>query len=134
MKPPGKILSDVVLDSSALTAVLRGEPGAAIVAPTLAAAWISAVNLAEAFTKMIERGAPPAEAAATIAGLSLQIVDFDRDQALAAAALRPLTRSAGLSLGDRACLALGKLRSLPVLTADRVWKDLDLGVEIRLIR
>jgi PIN domain nuclease of toxin-antitoxin system len=62
------------------------------------------------------------------------IIEFDAEQAIIAASFDSLTRKYGLSLGDRACLALAKSKNLPVLTADKVWKELDLGVKIRLIR
>lgn len=69
-----------------------------------------------------------------LGGLHLSIVPFDDELAYDCAGLRPVTKHLGLSLGDRACLALAKREVLPVLTADRVWSELDIGVEVRLIR
>ena len=74
------------------------------------------------------------EAAIAVARLNLRVVAFDEPQARAAARLRFLTRHIGLSLGDRACLALGDRLGCPVVTADRVWASLDVGVAIVVIR
>jgi ribonuclease VapC len=95
---------------------------------------ISAVNLSEVLTRLPEIGVPERETAAAVERLNLRVVAFDEPQARATALLRPVTRQAGLSLGDRACLALGHARGCPVVTADRVWATVDIGVEIILIR
>jgi PIN domain nuclease of toxin-antitoxin system len=124
----------VVLDASALLALINSEPGAETVADALAGASISAVNLCEVVTKMIDFGMPPDEAWSEAADLVPIVADFGPELARAAAQLRMATRSAGLSLGDRACLALAKQMRLPALTADRSWKSLSIGAEIRLIR
>jgi PIN domain nuclease of toxin-antitoxin system len=125
-----------VVDASALLASLYGEPGADMVDARLAGALMSAVNAAEVIAKLAERGMAAAMARDAIVATSVEIVPFDLDQAELAGALRPLTRSAGLSLGDRACLALAKLRRLPALTAERAWSPLAdvVGVEIVQIR
>jgi PIN domain nuclease of toxin-antitoxin system len=124
----------MVLDASALLALVNGEPGADVVAAALAEAAIGAVNLAEVVTKLIDVGVPPEEAWSETTNLVPVVVDFNPELANATARLRPATRSAGLSLGDRACLALGEVLRQPVLTADRAWQSLSIGVEIRLIR
>jgi PIN domain nuclease of toxin-antitoxin system len=120
-----------VVDSSSVLALVQNEPGAAEAAATVAAgALISSVNYSEVVAKLADHGIPEREIRARLA----RIVVFDTDQALRAGMLRPATRAAGLSLGDRACLALAQGRNLPVLTADRSWQSLTIGVEIRLIR
>lgn len=124
----------MVLDASALLVLINSEPGAEAVADALAGASISAVNLCEVVTKMMDFGVPPDEAWGEAADLVPIVVDFGPELACAAARLRSATRSAGLSLGDRACLALAGHLQLPALTADRSWKALPVGVEIRLIR
>ncbi len=123
-----------VFDSSAVLASLFGEPGAATVRPRLPSGAICAVNLSEALAKMLERGAGPEEATARIGDLGLEIHPFDAARARRAALLRPPTRRLGLSLGDRACLSLGLALGLPVVTADRAWAGLDIGVEVELVR
>lgn len=126
---------EIVLDASALLAGLRGEPGADIVKKAIDDAAISAVNLSECVAKLLEAGMTLVDADDAIAPLGLQVVPFDRDQAMAAAELRQQTRSHGLSLGDRACLALAKTgEAALVLTADRSWAKLNLGVKIQVIR
>lgn len=127
-------MSGVVLDSSALIAVLREEPGSDLVEPHLDGSTIGTINLCEVLTKLIEEGAPEAVAWEAVADLGLLTVDFDVALARIAADLRPATRELGLSLGDRACLALAKRQALPVVTADRIWSRLDQGVEIRVVR
>ena len=126
-------VAEVVLDA-ALLALLLGEPGAAVVAARLGHARLSAVNYSEALTKSLDRGKPLADAVAEIARFRLPVVPFDQEQAAVAASLRVPTRMLGLSFTDRACLALGLLRGWPVLTADRAWAKLDLGVTVELIR
>lgn len=130
----------LVLDASALLAFLDLEAGASMVASGLATGcWMSAVNYAEVLSRVAERGGDP-EARdrdwvdAGLIGQLIGVVPFGEEDGVAAAALRPLTRRLGLSLGDRACLALGRRLGLPVLTADRAWAGIDAGVEIVLIR
>ncbi len=128
-------MSEWVLDASAALAVLKREPGEDRVTEALGAgAVISAVNLSEVVAKLAGRGMPEAEIREDIRGLRMDVAPFDADAAFAAGLLIPLTRSAGLSLGDRACIALGQRRGLPVLTADAAWAGLDLGVEITVLR
>lgn len=123
-----------VLDASALLALLLGEPGAERVEEFLPGAVISAVNLSEVAAKLIERGAPPEAVRQAIAAVGLEIIAFDEVQAMAAAGLRVRTRALGLSLGDRACIALGEVRSASVVTCDRVWSELDSPAEIVMAR
>jgi PIN domain nuclease of toxin-antitoxin system len=123
-----------VLDSSALLAYLFEEPGADIVARELVSGIISAVNMGEVTTKLIDRGFSPAQVSATIDDMPLTVHAFELRDAVGVAFEREATREQGLSLGDRACLALARRLGLPALTADRVWAALDLGIEVRLIR
>ena len=127
-------MSSVVLDASAILALLQREPGAEVVAEHLSGAAISAVNLAEASSRLVDRGMPEAKVREGISALDIEVVSFDREAAYVSVALRPLTRAQGLSLGDRACLALALIRGQPALTADRVWAECDVGVDVKLIR
>jgi ribonuclease VapC len=129
-----------VLDASALLAHLRDEPGADVVAEAIAGgAVISTVNLAEVFSCVADRGGDPAKLAAelTQSGLldgAITVESFTAADAIDAGRLRPLTRDAGLSLGDRACLALARRLDAPALTADTDWQGVAHGVELRPIR
>lgn len=128
-------MSSTVLDASAVLALLHKETGYELVEDHVArGAAISAVNVAEVAAKLSDSGMPTEEIREVIQSLSLDVVDFDLEQAYQCALLRPLRKSAGLSLGDRACLALGQQRGQPVLTADRAWATLALGPTITVIR
>lgn len=122
------------LDASALLCLLNEEEGAERVETSLDSSVMSAVNYSEVVAKIVERGGTPELAAAMLDPLHLQIIDFDRAQAVRAGELRRVTRSAGLSLGDRACLSLAVARGIRALTTDRAWADLELNVEIELLR
>jgi ribonuclease VapC len=126
--------ADLVVDASAVIAFLVGEPFTRFDPEKLGHALISAVNLSEVLARLPEIGVPESKTAAAVERLDLRVVAFDEPQAHAAARLRSVTRHAGLSLGDRACLALGLRLGSPVVTADRVWATVDVGVEIVLIR
>ncbi|HEY8567510.1 MAG TPA: type II toxin-antitoxin system VapC family toxin [Beijerinckiaceae bacterium] len=123
-----------MLDASALLALILGEAGADVVASHLEGAAISAVNLAEVGAKMVDRGATLDFVHREIAAAEVVVVPFDTAQAFESARLRPLTRDYGLSLGDRACLALGATMNRLVLMTDRDWTPVGLPVDIRLIR
>jgi len=128
-------VSSDVLDASALLALLNAEQGSEQVQAALAAgATMSAVNLSEVVAKLSEAGLSEAAIRSVLDSLALDVVDFDADQAYDAGLLRQATKPAGLSLGDRACLALAQRLGLPVVTADRNWRHMQLGVTIRLIR
>lgn len=125
----------VVLDASALLALLFDESGAVVVERALGEdARISAVNLSEVMAKLLEHGLAEREAREAVEGLPIRIVAFDAELAILAAGLRSATRGAGLALGDRACLALGIRENARVLTADRVWASLGLPVDILVVR
>lgn len=115
-------MSEAVLDASAVLALMMRESGADKVAAFLPGALMSAVNVAEVVAKFVERDMSSyAKAYRGIEDLGIEVIPFDGDQAVVCGALRWLTREYGLSLGDRACLALGKSRNAPVVTADKAW-------------
>lgn len=116
-----------VLDASAVLAVLNGELGQKKVIPILAESAISSVNLTEVAAKLLEAGMDEAGARLAVSVLGIgEIVDFTEDFAWEAARLRPLTKQYGLSLGDRACLALSIKLKVPAITADKQWSKLKL--------
>ncbi len=127
-------MTSVVVDSSAVLAFLQHEPGSDDVASLLNGAAISTVNFTEVLTRLIDGSRTEQEALAMVSTLPLRVRPFDEVQATSAGLLRQATRALGLSLGDRACLALARAEGLPVLTADRAWASLAVGVEIRMIR
>jgi PIN domain nuclease of toxin-antitoxin system len=127
-------VSNVVLDASALLALVNQEPGHTLVANLLPKARISAVNLSEFVAKLTDRGMAEEEIQEILAELNLQVIPFDEAQGALAGYLRPVTKHLGLSLGDRACLALGIQMNCPVVTADRAWAKLTIGPVIQVIR
>lgn len=124
----------VVLDSSAVLALIFGEPGGEIVEAALKDAAILTVNVSEAIAKLTDRGFERDVAQEAITGLPLLIVSFDLELALLAASFRPITRRHQISFADRACLALARRQECPALSADRAWLNVDLGVSVELIR
>jgi PIN domain nuclease of toxin-antitoxin system len=127
-------VSSVVLDASALLALLNDEPGRDRVEKALDDSIIGAVNYCETLGKLIDAGVPEDDARHSIDLLNIDIVEFDTELAFRAAAIRPMTKRLGLSLGDRCCLALGLDRKATVLTAERSWSKLKLGLKIEVIR
>lgn len=124
-----------VLDTSALIAFLKQEKGWEEVADYFTQdIYFSEVNRAEFYTHMVRNGQTVENAEALIQRTELLVIDFNQQQAVITAELYRTTRQYGLSLGDRACLALGVSRSLPVITADRVWQKLNINVQINIIR
>ena len=124
----------IVLDASALLAFLFREPGHEQVAEAMADACISTVNLAETLGRFARDGHDPDPIARRLAGTTLESVPFSATQATTCARLLPQTKTLGLSLGDRACLALAIDRRIPVITADREWAALQVDIEVRMIR
>ncbi len=123
-----------ILDASAVLAVLNGEPGEKKVIPILAESAISAVNLTEVAAKLLEAGMDESGARLAVSVLGIgEIVDFTEDLAWEAARLRPVTKQYGLSLGDRACLALAIKLKIPAVTADKEWSKLKL-CKVNVIR
>lgn len=118
---PGKTF---VLDSSAVMAVINVEKGAENVEPKFSDAVLSSVNLAEIMSKLAECRVDLNDALEYFLRVGLEIVDFDVRQASTCGELRPLTRHLGLSLGDRACLALAIRENAIAVTADTKWASL----------
>ncbi len=131
-------MSAPILDTSALLALLWQEPGWELVSDALdkTVCRMSAVNVAEFVGKVQEKQTDTEKIDALLNDLPIQVVAFDRAQAIAIGRLRNATRHLGLSLGDRACLALALIEAAPVLTADRAWRELSgpLGLDIRIVR
>lgn len=130
-------MSDVpeaVLDASALLALLWDEPGADAVERLLGRVVISAVNWVEVLQRLHAHGVATTHKRQDIAGIGVKIEDFRVVDAEAVASLWMRTRSPGLSLADRACLALATRLDLPAHTADHAWSALDVGVDVVLIR
>jgi len=129
-----------VLDASALLALLLEEDGGAEVQQAIeSGAAMSAVNLAEVLAKFADRGEDPVVATRLLAEggflpKGIRVSPFDADSARETAHIRRTTTGIGLSLGDRACLALGRALDAPVLTTDRAWARLRLGVRVRVLR
>lgn len=123
-----------ILDASALIAFLHDEPGSDQTLEAIArTAAVSVVNWAETLSKIASDGSDPQQVVAAFEG-TLILEPLIETDCLEIARLRPLTKAHGLSLADRACLALAKRLDLPVITADRDWADLDLGITVQLIR
>lgn len=130
----------MILDASALLAYLLNEPGGDAVRRALVPpGMISSVNLAEVLERLAADGGGPARTLdelrrTGVVGTAIHIEPFLTEDAVDCAILRPLTRHAGLSLGDRACLALARRSKTPVLTTDTAWSRVDVGVDVRQIR
>lgn len=123
-----------VLDSSAVLAVIREEAGMEVVAAAIPQSRVSSVNAVEIVTKLIDLGRSPDLAEAILFGLALDIEPFLPADGVLAGRLRKESKRFGLSLGDRACIATAIRLGATVLTADRIWADLDVGCPIEVIR
>jgi ribonuclease VapC len=127
-------VTEAVLDASALIAFILNEPGADKVAAVLAGSCISAVNLEETLSKMIQYGKQLEAVSYQIERLRIPVVPFDGEHARIASSLWKITRPFGLSLGDRACLSLAMKLAVPALTTEGVWSKIDVGVRVEKIR
>lgn len=127
-------MANVVLDASALMALIHGEAGADQVEACLPGALISTVNQAEVQTRLVAAGLDEPLAWWHIAEAGCAAVPFSEEQARIAGGLVRITQPLGLSLGDRACLALAIERKATVYTTDRVWEKLGLSIEVIVIR
>jgi ribonuclease VapC len=128
----------IVIDTSAVIALINREEGFGVVEKYIGNAIISSVNFSEVVTvanrELFETEEERAEGLKLIRNTFSHIIEFDAEQAIIAASFDPLTKKYGLSLGDRSCLALAQQQKLPVLTADKIWRELELGVKVQLIR
>jgi ribonuclease VapC len=127
-------MSDVILDASALLAVINEEQGAEIVTEHIPRVIMSTINVSECATILCNTGLSEQQSQLIISDLVSKAIDFNIEQAWLAARFYKETKKYGLSLGDRACLSLAKILKLPVLTADKAWAKLKLGIDIILIR
>ena len=129
-------MTTAVLNASAVMALILDEPGRDQVRAVLEDAAITTVNLAEVVGQFARRGAAEVDIRFMIDSMRLARIVFDEELAYAAAMLLPLTKAAGLSLGDRACLALARRMEVKALTADRVWQEVgkSLGIAVEIIR
>lgn len=123
-----------VLDASALLAYLHQEPGWKVVRKAVGDGYVSAVNWSEVAQKTAHRGLDVDQVRSLLEEVGLSIVPFTSEQAETAALLWQKTRNNGLSLADRSCLALAIIQNVTVFTTDRVWAELDLGLDIRVVR
>lgn len=123
----------VVLDASALIAMLKGEKGSAKVAGAIAGARVSSVNYAEVVSHFIHAGMPAPEVDAMLQPLPMDVVAADQALATLAGRLRAVTAEAGLSLGDRFCLALAQRDGLPAWTSDRSWKTVESAAGVKVV-
>lgn len=125
----------VILDASALLALIQEETGTEIIKPLLKFSVMSVVNVTEVLSVLQRANIPPEEGSVLITDIVTTIVPFDLEQGEQAARLHPLVQSQGLSLADRACIALGIKLQIPIYTADRIWNELQLAhANIKLIR
>jgi len=123
-----------VLDSSALLAMLHSEPGGEVVEELIGNAAMSSVNWSEVVQKILDKAHQSGRAMQDLESLGLRIVPFTTRHAEQTAFLRAATRHKGLSFADRACLALSAELGLPAVTADRIWKELEIEIEVQLAR
>lgn len=126
-------MAEVVLDASAILAMLRAEPGAEQVAEVIGEALVSVINEAEVIGKLIWRGQSPEQALQVVRSLPYKLVNLDSDLCRRAGSWWGVTKPQGLSLADRCCLALAQRERLPALTTDTGWTKIALKVDVRLI-
>lgn len=128
-------MNKVILDSSALLALIKGEKGAEKVEKLLGGIIMSTVNVSEVAAILAELSMTQDDCKFAIEPFLDSIIPFDTHQAYTAALLKNETKHKGLSLGDRACIALGITMELPIYTADKIWSELEIpSAQIHLIR
>lgn len=123
----------VVLDASALLAMLQGERGGSKVAAAIAGARIGVINYTEVVSHFIRLGMPAADIDAMLDPLPIEIVPVDKELGKMAGHFRGVTAEAGLSLGDRFCLALAEREGLPAWTAEKAWKSIAEAAQVKVI-
>jgi PIN domain nuclease of toxin-antitoxin system len=128
-------MNKVVLDASALLALIKDEPGGNVVVRLLGNIVMSSVNVSEVASTLLDSAMSLEECRDVIEPFVDSIIPFDAEQSFTIACLKKSTKHKGLSLGDRACIGLGLLLDLPVYTADKIWAELKIpNVKINLIR
>ena len=127
-------MTKIVFDSSAILALLKMESGHEIVSKNLEQAVVSSVNFCEVVSFLSKKTQKQDEMIKFLTETFDCIEDFNIEQAIIAGSFISVTKDYGLSLGDRACLALAKYKNIPVLTADKAWTKLNFGIKIKLIR
>ncbi len=127
-------MSAIVFDSSVIIAILKQERGFESAEGLLSEALISTVNWAEVATYLARNSVPRETIQEVLTSFPIQVVPFEESLAIETGYLYPSSKNLGLSLGDRACLALALSRKLPVLTADLVWSQLDLEISVQVLR
>lgn len=128
-------MSKVVFDASALIALFAKENSYRLIKKHMKDGIISSVNIAEVYKYCIETQGLTEEEAKTLIRLSdIRIIDFCPDQALISAKICNKTKAYGISLGDRACIALAMLKNYPILTCDKIWQKLDLDIQFIMAR
>jgi len=128
-------MATYVLDALALLVLLKGETGGdKVIAALKEGAAISAINFSEVIAKLNESGMPKEAIHEALDSLELDVIEFDTQNAYGAGLLRSATKRLGLSLGDRACLALAQQLNLPAITADRIWEGVVPDVVVQVIR
>jgi PIN domain nuclease of toxin-antitoxin system len=126
-------MSEIVLDASALLAMLQDEKGGNKVASVISTAQMTAVNYAEVVSHFTRLGMPGADISAMLDPLPIEVVAADKAVAHIAGELRAVTAEAGLSLGDRFCLALARRDGLPAWTADKIWKTIADASQVKVV-
>lgn len=127
-------MTDIVVDASLVLAAIFQEPGYEALLSLREPALLSSVNLAETRTRLVDHGFDRRSIDTSLSLVNVQVVDFDAEQAAISAELRPATKAAGLSLGDRACLSLAQKRDAVALTTDRIWANVKTPVKVRVVR
>jgi PIN domain nuclease of toxin-antitoxin system len=127
-------MNEVILDSSALLALIKKEPGAEIVEKLIGNVIMSSINLSEVAATLLDSDMSVEECQECIEPFIEKIIAFGKEESFSTAALKKLTKHKGLSQGDRACISLGLSTGYPIYTADKVWAQLDLNCIINLIR
>jgi len=125
----------IVFDSSAFIALLAKEKGFETIQTHLRNAVISSVNVAEIYKYCIDvQKLTESECQDIIAMSGIKIIDFDEKQSLITAKIYPTTKKYGLSIGDIACVSLAIINNCPIITCDRIWKNIKLNVEFIMVR
>ncbi len=127
-------MNEVILDSSALLALIKKEQGAEIVEKLIGRVIMSSINLSEVAATLLDSDMSVKECQECIEPFIEKIIPFGKEESFSTAALKKLTKHKGLSQGDRACIALGLSTGYPIYTADKVWAELDLNCIINMIR